>query len=166
MSCSDDDGEIGRFETMFQAKHGHADGLGIELLRIGPIAHRTHRIEAMIGKHATQAFGRTFRPRRQQHALAAFLQRLHMRGGEFEDIHLALRALGREIAARLAAGFGGVLGFRRLERRKRAHLMMREQRRPFLRIQIKRFGLQRLVGRRLDCVRIVAAAAGMVLRVS
>ena len=83
-----------------------------------------HGIEAMIGEHTTQTFGRAFRPRRQQHALAAFLQRLHMCGGEFKNIHLASRAFGREIAARFAARLGGDFGFRGLERRKRTHLMV------------------------------------------
>ncbi len=118
------DGEIGRFETMFEAEHGHANGLGIELLRIGPILDRAHGIEAMIGEHAAKTFGRAFRPRGQQHALAAFLQRFHMGGGEFKNIHLALRAFGREVAARFAACFGGDFGFRGLKRRKRAHLMV------------------------------------------
>ena len=112
-----DDGEIRRFETMLEPQHADTHAIRMQLQRIRPVADMAHGIEAVIGEHASHALGRTFAPRRHDHALVLRLQRFDMRGGDLEHIDFALRAFGREIARRPSARIDGAFRFRRLERR-------------------------------------------------
>ena len=75
----------------------------------------------MIGEDTSHALGGAFGPARHHDAPALGLQRLKMIRGGLEDIEIAARPFGREIAALAAARIHAGLALRRLKRREVAH---------------------------------------------
>ena len=55
--------------------------------------------KAVVGQHVAQALARALAPERDDDALAARLQRLHVLGHRLEHVAAGLGALGGEIAA-------------------------------------------------------------------
>src|SRR5262245_42798333 len=90
-----------------------------------------------------------------------------MVGSRLKDVDLSGSAFGLEVATHLAAGVDGLQRLRRLKRRKVAHVVPCEPRRPLGIVEIEPLRLQRLVRRRLDDVpfRIVALQPKLLARV-
>ena len=144
---------------MLQTQNGNAHSALVQGLHIGPAGNGARGPKTMIGQNTAQPLRRAFGPGGEHDARARRLQRLHMVRRRFKDIDAALRAFGREIAPRLAAGIERFFAFRRMERRKLAQGMFGKPFVPFRTGKIEPVRRQRLIRRPLDRVPTIIRAA-------
>ena len=143
-----DDGEVRRFEPLFERNDGERQRARARCPRLMIGRYELERFEPMLGQHVAQSLARAVAPAGDDHVQAALAQRPHMRDRGVEHVGALVLPLGSKIAPRPAAAIDDVARARlRLEWGEPRQRLRGEPLLPLVFAQIKPRRRQRLVVR-------------------
>src|SRR5580704_16208129 len=103
-----DDGEVRRFESLFERDDSERQGASACCRRLMIGRYELEWFEAMLGQHVTQPLARTVAPAGDDDVQAPLAHRPHMRDRGVEHIGALVQPLGSKIASHPTAALDDV----------------------------------------------------------
>src|ERR1700722_14836828 len=159
-----DDGEVWRFEPLFERDDGERQRPSPRCRRLMIGRYELERFEPMLGQDVTQPPPRTVAPAGDDHVQAPLAERPHMRDRGVKHIRALVLPLGSEIAPRSSAAIDDVACARlRFERCKPHKRLSGEPLLPLVFAEVKPRGWEGLIVRLAGIFRVGRAAGGVIV---
>src|ERR1700733_10280671 len=159
-----DDGEIRRFESLFERDDGERQRSCARCRRLMIGRYELEWFEAMLGQHVTQPLARTVAPAGDDDVQAPLAQRPHMRDRRVKHVGALVQPLGSKIASHPTAAIDDVACARlRFEWREPRHRLGGQPLLPLAFAEIKPRGRQRLIVRLAGTLRVSRATCRIIV---